>query len=93
MATTTIADVRGAFKRARAAAIAAGIPQAEGWTLQKGSQAAGRAWRLFDRDSAAPMPGFDGLGYIGWTRTEAYLSLRMIAQTLEAVQLVNEGRS
>lgn len=90
---TSVQDIQGVFKRARAAAIACGFEQAERWTLEKGSPTNGIAWRLFLDGSSAPLPGFDGLGYLGWTRDEAYLSLRQIAQTLEAVQILNDGTS
>ncbi len=92
MDNVTVRDVKAQCERARRAAIACGFAEARRWELQTGSLANGRAWRLFAIEpgsgaQARPLPGFDGLGYLGWTRREAYCALVAMAQALEAVAL------
>ncbi len=91
MSNVTVRDVKAQCERARRAALACGFAEARRWELQQGSPTNGRAWRLFAIGEAGshgrPLPGFDGLGYLGWTRREAYCALAAMAQALEAVTM------
>lgn len=68
----------------------AGILRSGTLQLQEGSPTYGRAWRLWETrgDSTGLYEPLDGTcsSYLGWTRTEAYLSLRAMEQALYAVQ-------
>lgn len=92
MSNVTVRDVKAQCERARRAAIACGFADARRWELQTGSPTNGRAWRLFaivpgSGAQERPLPGYDGLGYLGWTRREAYCALAAMAQALEAVTM------
>jgi hypothetical protein len=59
--------------------------------LDKGSKQFGRAYRLYTAGYAgnsgySDKPLYLGDGYLGLTKREAYLSLRAILRTLEAVR-------
>jgi hypothetical protein len=79
---TPARDLERAFTRATAAARAAGLPDADCWTLQTGSKTYGRAFRLFVRDpqtgGLSSVPGLTS-GYLGTTAREAASALDMLA--------------
>jgi hypothetical protein len=59
--------------------------------LDKGSKTYGRAYRLYttgygQNSGYSDKPLYLGDGYLGLTKREAYLSLRAILRTLEAVR-------
>jgi hypothetical protein len=82
---TPAQNLTRALARATDAARAAGLPDADRWSLQTGSPTYGRAWRLYARDpqtgGLASVPGLSD-GYLGMTKTEAAQSLDMLATGL-----------
>jgi hypothetical protein len=68
------------------------LPNETKIVLDKGSKTYGRAYRLYTTGNLAEAVGWShkplhlGDGYLGITKREAYLSLRAILRTLEAVR-------
>lgn len=67
------------------------LPDETKIVLDKGSKTYGRAYRLYSTGYAgnsgySDKPLYLGDGYLGLTKREAYLSLRAILRTLEAVR-------
>ena len=67
------------------------LPDETKIVLDKGSKQFGRAYRLYSTGYAgnsgySDKPLYLGDGYLGLTKREAYLSLRAILRTLEAVR-------
>ena len=67
------------------------LPDETKVVLDKGSKTNGRAYRLYTAGYASNSGWSDkplhlGDGYLGLTKREAYLSLRAILRTLEAVR-------
>ncbi len=82
---TAAQDLVRALARATAAAQAAGLPDADRWTLQTGSKTYGRAFRLYARDpQTGGLSSVAGLsdGFLGVTAREAASSLDMLATGL-----------
>jgi hypothetical protein len=82
---TPAQNLARALARATEAARAAGLPDADRWTLQTGSKTYGRAYRLYARDprtgGLGSVPGLAD-GYLGMTAREAAHSLDMLATGL-----------
>lgn len=82
---TPARDLERALARATDAARAAGLPDADRWSLQTGSKTYGRAFRLYVRDpqtgGLGSVPGLSD-GFLGMTAREAALSLDMLATGL-----------
>jgi hypothetical protein len=69
------------------------LPNETKVVLDKGSKTYGRAYRLYtagygESSGYSDKPLHLGDGYLGMTKREAYLSLRAILRTLEAVRAV-----
>jgi hypothetical protein len=67
------------------------LPNETKVVLDKGSKTYGRAYRIYttgygDNGGYSDKPLHLGDGYLGTTKREAYLSLRAILRTLEAVR-------
>ena len=83
----------GVLNRLARTAERVGFPDTDRWVVEEGAPSAGRAWRLFVRDTEThglrshPMTLSEG--WIGNTRREAYEALGHMARTLEAVAELN----
>ena len=71
------------------------LPDETKVVLDKGSKTYGRAFRLYttgygSSSGYSDKPLHLGDGYLGMTKREAYLSLRAILRTLEAVRGANQ---
>lgn len=82
----TKAYAEQAFTALVATAIAAGV-DTEGWVLQDGSQANGRAWRIFKKSpDGGGLSNLPGIGnYLGFTAREAYFSLTGMESALALI--------
>lgn len=81
------AMLEGMFARAVAQAATVGI-DTTGWALEHGNRAAGITYKLSNNNgSSAPIDlgGWDGQ-FLGWTKAEAYASLRLLWAAWDAVE-------
>lgn len=59
---------------------------------QRGSRVNGRAHRLFVADTGHGAPGTDDRGYIGWSKSEAYSTIRTMTRALQDVRYLKMNR-
>ncbi|MEV6525003.1 hypothetical protein AB0M43_23905 [Longispora sp. NPDC051575] len=92
MARTTITHVRAVFRRATAAAEAAGL-NVTGWYFEGGSKINGVTWKLHTHNEECTSVELSGWGrnFLGWTAQEAYDTLLALAGAWEAVARVRDS--
>lgn len=87
MERTTTAQLEGIFERAAAQAKVVGI-DTEGWALEHGSRSSGITYKLSGNggsSSVVDLGGWDGQ-FLGWTKAEAYATLRTLWAAWDAVE-------
>lgn len=75
------------FERARAQAEVVGI-DSSGWALEHGSRSSGITYKLSGNggsSSVVDLGGWDGQ-FLGWTKAEAYATLRTLWAAWDAVE-------